>query len=69
MLETFEFDVNVSGAAISVILKEYVTPRCSSDAEIDFHINRLKAELEAIRKPMKADLLKHRSNPNELSPR
>jgi len=45
-----------------------VTPRCAGDVEIDYHIDRLKNELEAMRRLLKAELLKRRADPDELPP-
>jgi len=68
MPKTFDFDSNASGVAVRAVLTAYVTPRCAGDVEIDYHIDRLKNELEAMRRPLKAELLKRRADPNELPP-
>lgn len=51
--DVFGIETDISGARV-VVTREPLMPRCRNDSEINYHIDRLIAELDGLRQKMKA---------------
>lgn len=61
-LGRFDFEIDIRGAAV-VVTREPICSCCLSGEEVDYQINSIKSELDAVAKRMKAAIRKHREMP------
>ena len=63
LYEVFDFECNISGAAV-IVVRTPLMPRCLSDGEIDANIRSLKQELDAVALKMKKAVREQAKKPD-----